>query len=152
MVHRTYIGLGRGDAAISAFEGLRPYALKLYGLQAECEHGTADWAALGVAVGALETTAYHFTRRRDFYDRSQSEARAAVKPTGRLADRAEALKEFEALRAYDKALIALREKCRPYGPDYLALVIASEGLQTAVLHFTGDDRLYAAAPCGPFRG
>lgn len=153
MVHRTYIGLGRPEQAIGTFDALTPYARRLYELQAECAAGTADYAAFGVAIAGLETTAYHFTRRRHFYDRLIAEARAAVRPgNNRLSDRAEALREFEALRPYNKALIDLRGRCRPFGPDYLALDIACQGLLTALCHFTGDTELYAAAACGPFKG
>lgn len=153
MVHRTYTGIGRGDAAVGTFDALTPHARKLYWLQAECSFGTPDYAALAVAIRSLETTAYHFTRRRHFYDGLVSEARAAVQPgNNRLADRTEALKEFEALRPYNKALIDLRGRCRPFGPDYMALDIATQGLLTALCHFTGDTDLYAGEWCGPPNG
>lgn len=152
MVHRTYTGIGRGDAAVGTFDALTPHARKLYWLQAECSFGTAEYAALAVAIRSLETTAYHFTQRRNFYHRFASEARAAVQPgNNRLSDPAEALKEFEALRPYNDALIRLRGRCRPFGPDYMALDIATQGLLTAVCHFTGDPELYAGEWCGPFR-
>ena len=67
MVHRTYAGLGSPDAAAREFEALRPYVRALWGLQATVGYFSRDGSALDIALSSLQTAAFHFTRRRDFF-------------------------------------------------------------------------------------
>lgn len=154
MVQKTYTALGPDQAAIRAFDGLSPFVEQLLALQGECQRFDAEDMAIGIALDALETAAYHFTRRRDYYH-SLREARAGVaySGNGRLKDRQEAIAAFEALRPYAKALQHLQDGCRPMGRDYLALQIARHGLETAAYHFTRVGQFYASRndSCGPVR-
>lgn len=152
MVHRTYYGLGPAEVAVREFEGLEPHVLELLSLQQECVTLGPDHMALGIALDGLETAAYHFTRRRNFYH--ALEATAARRPSnGRLADREEARAAFQALSPYAERLLALRGRCRPFGRDYLALDIARQGLETAAYHFTREAHFYGAKSdsVGPIR-
>lgn len=67
MVRVTYTGLGERDAAIRAFEELRPLYEQLRALQRQCKPFGRDYHAIAISLDALETTAYHFTRRPHFY-------------------------------------------------------------------------------------
>lgn len=53
--------------APTAFEALRPYALRLRHLQSRCRPFGRDWQALNVALEGLETAAFHFTGVDRFY-------------------------------------------------------------------------------------
>lgn len=64
MVHRTYIGVSN---PVRAFDDLRPYVDQLRALQLKCRPFGRDYLALQIALEALDTTAYHFTRRPHFY-------------------------------------------------------------------------------------
>lgn len=156
MVRVTYIGLGPRDRAVAEFEALTPLAAELVRLQRECRWGDPDHMALGVALNALETTAFHFTGRPHFYapvrDGAAHGAVYGSVGNGRLSDREEALSAFRALAPYMEALRKLQGRCRPYGRDYLALGVAQQGLLTAAYHFTRRSDVYGAAPCGPFQG
>ena len=153
MVHRTYYGLGNAEAAVREFDSLQPYVRDLLGLQAECPQLGPDDMAVGIALDALQTAAYHFTRRRYFY-RELGEARAERSgANGRLADRAEAIAAFKALAPYNDRLRALQGRCRPFGRDYYALDIARQGLESAAFHFTREAAFYGAKSdsAGPIR-
>lgn len=142
MVHRTYVGLGPPERAVGAFEALAPHVAELFALQTECAPHGPDHAALGIALDGVETAAYHFTRRRHFYDRLRAAAPAAQVGNGRLADRREACRAFAALEPYVRALRRLQQQCRPFGRDYLALDIAKQSLETAAFHFTRIEAFY----------
>lgn len=150
MIQRTYLGLGPPDRARDEFAALTPWVLDLKALQQECPRLGPDWLALSIPLDALQTAAYHFTRRPDFYaDVAPDPAPAPPQSKGqgnrRLADPDEALAAFTALSPYVERLRALQQRCRPYGPDYCALDLARQGLFTAAFHFTRNPRLYAGA-------
>ena len=120
MVARGYYGLGSHDAAVAAFDRLKPYVEELLGLQGECEPMKADYSAIGIALDGLQTAAYHFTRRRHFYHELESQ-RSSYRPgNNRLSDRQGAIAAFEALTPYANALGKMQGGCRPFGRDYLA--------------------------------
>jgi hypothetical protein len=64
MVRQTYVGLAD---PVREFEKLRPYAAQLRALQRCCKPFGRDYHAIAVALEALETTAFHFTRRPHFF-------------------------------------------------------------------------------------
>ncbi len=64
MVRQTYVGL---SDPVREFEALRPYAARLRALQRNCKPFGRDYHAIAIALDALETAAYHFTRRPHFY-------------------------------------------------------------------------------------
>lgn len=136
MVHRTYLGLGPPDRAVPTFEALEPYVVELLGLQRECAPLSPDHMAIGIALEGLQTTAYHFTRRRHFYHAVTEGYSVPPAGNGRLRDRREAIAAFKALTPYAAQLRQMLLRCRPYGRDYLALMIAKESLETAAFHFT----------------
>ncbi|MGH6911505.1 MAG: hypothetical protein ACREEG_15060, partial [Phenylobacterium sp.] len=47
-----------------------------------------------------------------------------------------AVREFEVLKPYVVQLLGLQGECLKLGPDYMAIGIALDGLQTAAYHFT----------------
>jgi len=153
VVHRTYVGLCPVEAAVRAFEGLTPYVREMMEMQRGCPPFGADHGAVGIALDGLQTAAYHFTRRRDFYGAVAAEFADRPVGNGRLADRAEAVAAFVALRPYVDRLRALQGRCRPFGRDYLALDIAKASLETAAFHFTREAHFYAARSdsTGPLR-
>jgi hypothetical protein len=67
MVRQTYIGVGSRETAITEFEALEPLVGRLRQLQMKCRPFGTDYHALALAIDALNTTAYHFTRRPHFY-------------------------------------------------------------------------------------
>ena len=156
MVHRSYCGLGSREAALRVFEDLAVHAARLLELRAGCAWGGADHAAMGVAFDGLQTAAYHFTRRPHFYHALEADWPPQPAGKGRLADRGEAIAEFESLTPYADRLLALQGQCRPFGRDYLALGIARQCLDTAAFHFTRVAHFYgargdSAGPVGPPR-
>lgn len=153
MVHRTYYGLGPAEVAVREFDGLAPYVRELMGLRRDCTPLGPDDMALGIALDGLETAAYHFTRRRNFYHALETILDGRAAGNGRLADRAEATAAFRALSPYAARLLELRGRCRPFGRDYLALDIARQGLETAAYHFTREAQFYGAKSdsSGPLR-
>jgi hypothetical protein len=153
MVHRTYYGLGPAEAAIREFDALEPFVVDLLGLQQECVPLGPDYMAVGIALDGLQTAAYHFTRRRDFYHACEASQGERRNGNGRLADRAEAIAAFEALAPYADRLRALQIRCRPFGRDYYALDIAKQSLETAAFHFTREAHFYGAKgdSSGPLR-
>lgn len=153
MVARGYYGLGCHEAAVAAFDRLKPFVEELLSLQGECEPMTADYSAIGIALEGLQTAAYHFTHRRHFY-RVQESERPPYRPgNNRLGDRQAAIAAFEALTPYANALGKIQGGCRPFGRDYLALTIARQSLGTAAFHFTRVAHLYGAKrdSAGPVR-
>lgn len=142
MVARTYCGLGPKDAAVTKFNGLSPYVLEMWRLQAECAPFSEGHLAIDIAVDGLETAAFHFTRRPHFY--FHLERPAAREDAGRLRDRAEAIAAFDALSPYAKALRLMQGGCRPFGQDYKAIAIALESLDTAAFHFTRLAHFYGS--------
>lgn len=156
MVRRTYLGLGNAAAAVRAFEDLAPWAERLLRLQAAHRPMGPEDMAFGIALDGLESCAYHFTRRRSFYDALRAKVReqAAAGAAGAepLADRAQAVAAFEALRPYAAKLRALQGLCQPFGRDYMALQIARQTLDSCAYHFTRLEAFYgvkgdAAGPC-----
>ena len=79
MVQRTYTGV---RDAIGRFEALRPYVEQLRGMQRGCRPFGRDYHAIALAIEAIETTAYHFTRRPHFYggDRPSASPSAPLPP------------------------------------------------------------------------
>jgi hypothetical protein len=132
----TYVGLGGADAAVRDFERLTPYVGELVAMQRACAGMGADHAAIGIALDAIETAAYHFTRRRHFYHAIRGHSEGRREGNARLRDPSEAIAAFQALAPYQAALGAMQGKCRPFGRDYLAIDIAKQGLETAAYHFT----------------
>ncbi len=118
-MHRTYYGLGNHEAAVRAFESLQPYARELLGLQAECVRLGPDHMALGIALDALQTAAFHFTRRRYFYHELGGPRGDPGRVNGRLEDRGEAVAAFKALTPYNDRLRAWQGSCRPFGRGLL---------------------------------
>jgi hypothetical protein len=58
------------------------------------------------------------------------------------------LKAFESLAPLVDQLRAMQMKCRPFGPDYLALAITLEAMQTTAFHFTRRPHFYSAEDRG----
>jgi hypothetical protein len=153
MVARTYYGLGPLETAVAKFNSLSPYVVELLDLQAECEPMGVDYMAVGIALDGLETTAFHFTRRRTFYHQLE-EQRPAYRPgNGRLKDPQAAATAFEALIPYAHALRLMQGGCRPFGRDYLAIAIAQESLDTTAFHFTRQAGFFGSKSdsAGPLR-
>jgi len=153
MVHRTYYGLGPPEAAVREFEALKPYVVELLALQAECPPFGPDYMALRIPLDGLETAAYHFTRRRNFYHQLEADRPKHRAGNSRLSDRCEAAAIFQALTPYADQLRKLQSRCRPYGRDYCALDIAKQSLETAAFHFTREEHFYGARgdSAGPTR-
>ncbi|RAK52739.1 hypothetical protein [Phenylobacterium deserti] len=149
MVQRNYLGLGQPGDALRHFEALIPHAEQLMRLRAECPRLGPDHMALGIALDGLDTAAFHFTRRRRFFEVDvRMETQPSATSNHRLGDRTEAIAAFEGLRPYWAALRALKDRCRPFGRDYLALQIATQTLETAAYHFTRIERFYALGDRG----
>jgi len=157
MVARTYYGLGPPHVAVAAFEKLTPYVVELLALQGECKPMGPDYMAVGVALDGLQTAAFHFTRRPHFYHQLDAERPAYREgANNRLADHDAAVTAFERLTPYADALGRLRSGCRPFGRDYMAVLIAQQSLDTAAFHFTRIAHFYgakadSAGPLGPSR-
>lgn len=150
MVARTYVGLGPRDVAIGRFNSLSPHVVEMLDMQAECLPLGPDYMAMGIALDGLDTAAFHFTRRRDFY--FHLERPPHREGNGRLKDPIAAAGAFQALDPYARALRDMQFKCRPFGGDYLALAIALEGLDTAVYYFIRETSFYGSTdPSGPVR-
>ncbi len=156
MVHRTYLGLGLEAADIREFDALAPYVTQMLAMRDECAPMGFDYLAMAIALDGLETTAYHFTRRRNFYQALDEGRTSGGGGNGRLSDRQEAVAAFDALTPYVDRLKAMQFKCRPFGRDYLAIDIAKRSVETAAFHFTRFEAFYAArgdasSPVGPRR-
>lgn len=153
MVHRTYYGLGPAEVAVREFDALQPHVLQMLEMQQECTPFGPDYMAVGIALDGLETAAFHFTRRRNFYHMVRPLQAERREGNGRLADRLEATAAFQALTPYADRLRALQGRCRPFGRDYLALNIARQSLESAAYHFTREAHFYGAKSdsAGPLR-
>lgn len=149
MVYRTKYGLGPQDAAVSEFNKLAPYVRRFRELETLCEHMGPDDLALKIAVDGLEVAAFHFTRRPHFYFEVRVERERGRNYFPALGTRAEAIEVFKEFRPYSRALGHLREMCKPYGRDYMALMIAAQALDTTIYHFTQVD---AFCGCGDAAG
>ncbi|MFL5297807.1 MAG: hypothetical protein ACJ798_15640 [Phenylobacterium sp.] len=64
MVKVTYTGV---SDPIGEFEALTPLVDRLRKLQLKCRPMGRDYCAITIALEAIDTTAYHFTRRPHFY-------------------------------------------------------------------------------------
>ena len=64
MVHRTYVGV---SDPVQRFEELTPFVQALRKMQFTCRPFGRDYHAIAIALDGLETAAYHFTRRPNFY-------------------------------------------------------------------------------------
>jgi hypothetical protein len=64
MTRSSYPGL---TDKVRAFEALRPLVMELQKLQLQCKPFGRDYHAIAISLEALESTAYHFTRRPHFY-------------------------------------------------------------------------------------
>ncbi len=53
---------------------------------------------------------------------------------------------FRALRPMREQVMAMRNMCRPFGPDYLILDAVKVALDTAAYHFTREPDFYALKP------
>jgi hypothetical protein len=144
VVRQTYAGLGGQDAAVRAFDGLLPHVLQIRALQAKCGPLGPDEMALQIAVDGLETAAYHFTRRRLYYDHTRIPRDHGRDHYEGLGEPAEAVAAFEALAPFARALAELQRRCRPFGRDYLALDIAKQSLDSAAYHFTRTETFYGS--------
>lgn len=67
MARVGYTGLGDRATAIKTFERFDDFVRQLEALQRQCRPFGRDYHAIAVALEGIETTAYHFTRRRSFY-------------------------------------------------------------------------------------
>lgn len=55
---------------------------------------------------------------------------------------------FEALRPFNRAIINMKCRYKPFGPEYLILDAVRVTLATAAFHFTRDPNFYSAEPPG----
>ena len=61
---------------------------------------------------------------------------------------ADAKAAFEALRPFDKALIQMMGKVKPWGAEYMILDAVRKTLATAAYHFTREPEFYSGKPHG----
>ena len=64
MVQRAYVGV---SDPVTRFEELKPLVDRLRALQRNCKPFGRDYHAIAIALDAMDSTAYHFTRRPHFY-------------------------------------------------------------------------------------
>lgn len=140
MVARTYCGLGPNP--VREFDALVPHVLIIREMQTKCAPMSRDDFALEIAVKSLETSAYHFTRRPQFYDTTAVRRQHGQNYFEGLGDRAKAGRAFVRLRPFWAALSRLQQQCTPFGRDYLAMDISKQGLETAIYHFTQVTSFY----------
>lgn len=55
---------------------------------------------------------------------------------------------FESLRPFHRAVIDMKCRYRPFGPEYLILDAVRASLATAAFHFTRDPNFFSAEPPG----
>jgi hypothetical protein len=145
MVRVAYPGLGTPLAAVSDFEGFKPYVTALRTMQQDCRPDGGDFLALDIPVHGLETAAFHFTRRPYFYDALRLPIDRYRTDHIGLGPNA-AVAAFRDLEPYWRRVRDLQLKCRPFGRDYQALGIISETMTTAAYHFTGDPHFFRTGP------
>ena len=68
MVQRNYLGV---SDPVKAFEELKPLVNQLITIRSRCKPFGRDYHAICIALEALDSTAYHFTRRPHFYAAGQ---------------------------------------------------------------------------------
>lgn len=140
MVARTYYGLGPDPVA--EFDALLPHVLIIRELQARCAPSSSDDYACQIAIDGLDTAAYHFTRRRHYFEGIKPPRAHGQNYFEGLGDRTAAVVELDRLRPYNQALRLLQDRCAPFRKDYLALAIATLCLETCAYHFTKIDGFY----------
>ena len=143
-MYRPRGGLGDQQACVRVFDDLRPYAEQLAEWRADFPITSPDWMAVGIAWDGLQTTAYHFTRRRYFYAEAEESRPQRLGANNRLNDRHEAIAAFEDLTPFVDRFRRLMESCPPFGRDWLALKISVESLETTAMHFTKLADFYGA--------
>jgi len=143
MVKVVYVGIGRGETAVRVFDEFRPYVSALRAMQQDCRPDGPDFLALNLPVLALETTAFHFTRRPYYYDQLKLPIDYHRDDHPGLGHNA-AIAAFAELGRYADRLLALMKRCRPFGEDYQALMITKAALGTAAYHFTHDPAFFGA--------
>jgi hypothetical protein len=149
MVYRKRSGLGEPESAIKHFQALIPYACALRALQQKCAPDSPGYLAFDIALSGLEDAAFHFTRRRYFYELEhlpRYDRGAAAYPG--LGSPEETTAAFKSLRPYREQLRWLQNLCQAFGHEYQALSIPIRCLDTAAFHFTKRDTFYAAPACG----
>lgn len=153
MVHRSRGGIGDKTSCVRVFDEFRPYAAQLADWRSGFHITSADWMAIEIAWDGLQTTAYHFTRRRYFYAEVAQAQPEKIGSNNFLCDRGEAVTAFETLSPFVARFRKLMESCPPYGRDWLALMISVESLETTAMHFTKVAHFYGARgdSAGPTR-
>lgn len=63
-----------------------------------------------------------------------------------------AARAFDQLTPWVVELMAMQAECKPMGPDYMAMGVALDGLQTAAFHFTRRPHFYFQLERPPPRG
>lgn len=58
-----------------------------------------------------------------------------------------AVREFDGLTPWAREMMGMRAECALMGPDYMAMGIALDGLQTAAYHFTRRRHFYHLVEC-----
>ena len=53
-----------------------------------------------------------------------------------------AAQAFDRLAPWVVELLAMQAECKPMGPDYMAMGVALDGVQTAAFHFTRRPHFY----------
>jgi hypothetical protein len=64
MVRMTYTGV---TDPVARFDELEPLVTKLRAMQLTCRPFGRDYHAIAITLEAIDSTAYHFTRRPHFY-------------------------------------------------------------------------------------
>jgi len=64
MVKITYVGVAD---PVARFEALRPCVQLLRQMQRQCRPFGRDYHAIAIALEGLDSAAYHFTRRPQFF-------------------------------------------------------------------------------------
>jgi hypothetical protein len=64
MVRQNYLGV---TDPVTTFEELKPFVNQLINIRSRCKPFGRDYHAVCIALEAIDTMAYHFTRRPHFY-------------------------------------------------------------------------------------
>ena len=153
VVKLTYVGIGDRHSTVGLFDRLKPDVLRIRAMQALCAPMGADDSALEIAIGGLETAAFHYTRRPHYFDHTRIERQFGRNYYPGLGERSDAIAAFEALSGYWNCLRGWQRDCRPFGRDWRALDIAKQCLETTAYHFTRRGGFYGAKcdSAGPVR-